>query len=211
MRRWVWGGEDEEVSVRRWGHRVRKWWWGAGDEGGKRKMWYQGSESEEVNIWTVIPQPPSDCCSATPRRCGRGLSSCGHCPNRKNMAEKFSDLFFLFSTFKIFPIPGLYQCVRMCVCVCMQAYVYQYVWVCVFSMLQSENQNMHFAGKVRTFLRERGHCGRSNSSCSLGNSCCCHGYMWRATSEEERCGNSRGTVWIQPAAEDLQTCKILSH
>lgn len=116
---------------------------------------------------------------------------------------KSFQIYFSYSLHSKFSLYLVCISVCVCVCACMRAYVYQYVWVCMFSMLQSENQNMHFAGKVRTFLREWGHRGRSNSSCSLGNSCCCHGYMWRATSEEERCGNSGGTVWIQPAAEDL--------
>lgn len=209
VRRWVWEDGDGEVriceeigvSMWRWGgecKEMRKLGWGSDsqEQGLKGKHGRWDSKGVKVRRWTSgpLPQPPSDCCPATPGRCGRGLSSCG----QKKMAEKF-----------IFPIhnfPNTCFFISLCVCVrvCVRAHVCKHMCInvseCVFSILQSENQIMHFAGKVRTFLKEWEHCGRSNSSCSLANSCCCHGYMVGATSEEKRCGNCGGTILIQPAA-----------
>lgn len=171
------GGKKEDVIPREW-----KW-------GGEHLDCYA-----PATLWLLL-------CSS---QMWEGPQLMWSLPKQKKHGRKVFRFIFLILYILNFPYTWfvsvyVYVCVRACkrMCISMSE------CVCVFSMLQSEKQNMHFAGKVRTFLREWGHRGRSNSSCSLGNSCCCHGYMWRATSEEERCGNSGGTVWMQPAAEDL--------
>ena len=108
VRRWVWGGREEEMirCMRRWVRggeckEVEKLGSGSvveeqGLKGAKKGR--RNTKGVKVRRWTA-GLSPSDCCFATSSQMWEGPYLIWSLSKQKKMAEKFTDLFFLFSTF----------------------------------------------------------------------------------------------------------------